>query len=239
MVLIGTNEAFSQPAFAFYYNNYGDRLTWDVPQPVLYRLHRSYYGYDIVHVRQVPFRGYVDFEVILERRGRFISVAIDEFGGLLRGAQVVNAHFNHHICDHHCGFHQSHFRTYYRPRPTVVVNKHYSYHKHGNGYGYGNGNGHGNKYNKHDNHQGGKYKNDHDDNKYRDSGRRDWDSDGDRSRNDSRSGNDNQGNDGDKYRGQSDRGRNDSNNKSESNGYRRSPQSTSSSGTRSAIVLNN
>ncbi|MEQ8532696.1 MAG: hypothetical protein RIB86_12660, partial [Imperialibacter sp.] len=77
LVLVSTTEAVSQPSFAFYYSSYGDQLSWNVPQAVMYKINRSYYGYDVVHVRQVPYRGFIDFEIILENRNTFVSVNID------------------------------------------------------------------------------------------------------------------------------------------------------------------
>ncbi len=134
VVLLGTTEAFSHPNR--YYSVYGDQLTWDVPQSVLYRVNRAFYGYDLVHVRQVPYRGFVDFEFILESRGRFVAVSVDHYGRILSTTRIMNAPFAHHICDVYCGFHGDHYRRYYRARPSMGHNPH----KH---YGNGGGKGHG------------------------------------------------------------------------------------------------
>lgn len=144
VVLIGTTEAFSHPNR--YYSVYGDQLTWDVPQSVLYRVNRAFYGYDLVHVRQVPYRGFVDFEFILENRGRFVAVSVDHYGRILRTTRIMNAPFAHHICDVYCGFHGDHYRRYYRTRPDggrPGGGRPDGGHNPHNHYGKGNGKGHG------------------------------------------------------------------------------------------------
>jgi len=230
LVLVSTTKAVSQATF--YFNSYGDQLAWNVPQAVLYKLGRSYYGYDIVHVRQVPVRGFTNFEVIIESNGRFVMVNIDHYGGILNARQIVYNHFDHHICDLYCGFHANHYQRFYRPRPVVVVNK-YHHHNHGHGYGYGNGHQHkdysynnGHHNNNHQNgHHDGKYNNNHSNgNKYRDSQNgKGYQNDGRRDNNQNNS----RGSSNDKYRGQSgSSSRTAVAAKTESTGYRSATQGT-------------
>jgi len=133
VVLLATTEAFSHPNH--YYSVYGDRLAWDVPQSVIYQVNRTFFGYDIVHVRQVPYRGFVDFEFILEDRGRFLSVSVDHYGRILHTARIMSAPFAHHICDVYCGFHSNHYSRYYRPRPSMGHSPHKHHEGSANGYG--------------------------------------------------------------------------------------------------------
>ncbi len=220
LVLVNTTEAISQPSFSFYYSNYGDQLAWNVPQPVMYKIHRSFYGYDVVHVRQVPYRDFIDFEVILENRGAFFSVNIDHYGRILNSVQLVNTHFAHHICDSYCGFHANHYRRFYSPRPVVIVNKYDHHHQHGNGYAYsknynygnkGKGNSHGKAYgHSHSQNNGHKYRDSQQDHRQQGNNGQQY---GSRRDNNSGHGSDN------KYRVQTDDRNNNS--KSESETYRR------------------
>lgn len=241
LVLVSTTEAVSQPSFAFYYSSYGDQLSWNVPQAVMYKINRSYYGYDVVHVRQVPYRGFIDFEIILENRGTFLSVNIDHYGRILNSVQIVNSHFAHHICDSYCGFHANHYQRYYRPRPVVVANKYHYYNK-----GYGHGKDHHDKYHHNDHHYGnnnhqkghknGKYDNDHrDNNQYRDSQNgKSYEKNGRRDNHQ----NTGQGSSNDKYRGQASDSRVASaGSKTESTGYRRGLQTVKPATTETARQL--
>ncbi len=137
LVIIATTEAFSHPNH--YYNRHGERLGWEVPEHVLYSVNRAYYNYDLVHVRQVRSGRFVDFEFVLERRGRFLAVYADHHGRVLRSTWIASAPFVSHSCDMYCGFHGDQYQRYYRPRPVVIVNNRPPYGNHGHGKGHGHG----------------------------------------------------------------------------------------------------
>jgi len=92
--------------------SFGTAHNWAVPNAILYEIDYYYPYHQIVHINRERRGRNLFFNVLLERRGRFVEVFFNRNAVILDINHFINYPLVQHICTGHCGFHGNFYRNY-------------------------------------------------------------------------------------------------------------------------------
>mgnify|MGYP000716499182 CR=1 FL=1 len=150
--ILGVILLVSKSEAQHFVTSYGIEQQWGIPYEVYYTLDHDYWGYDIVHASHIVNRRRNYFDIVLQRRGVFVRLSIGRNGRVLRRIVTNDYPLFDHVCNNHCGYHDTFYQNYAvkdhhghfyvnyrRPRPNVMAYNNHKKHWHGNAYGHNKG----------------------------------------------------------------------------------------------------
>jgi len=104
--------------------SFGTAHNWAVPNSILYEVDYYYPYHNIVHINRERRGRNLFYNVLLERRGRFVEVFFGRQAMILDINHYYNYPLAQHICSGHCGYH----RKFYKAHRVVCNHRGHGHH---------------------------------------------------------------------------------------------------------------